>query len=227
MKLVAISDIHGKLPKHEAFLGAEAILLAGDICPVDDHDLYYQLSWLDTYFRKWLERQLYPVIGVPGNHDFVFEAWPEKVEALKLPWTNIRDKAYDFNGVRFYGTSWVPNLVGWAFYATPGKLANEFAKIPDNTDVLISHGPPFGLCDGIYEDGKDAYPPLDRAQIDHVGSKELRTALLERPEIDWVVCGHIHTGLHTPVKFGDTKIVNVSLLNEEYAVEFKPFFFEV
>jgi metallophosphoesterase superfamily enzyme len=50
------------------------LLIAGDICPVTNHDPEFQARWLRWEFREWLEsvpaRQK---VFIAGNHDLVFE----------------------------------------------------------------------------------------------------------------------------------------------------------
>src|SRR5262249_33524902 len=71
MKVVAVSDLHGNLP---AIPPCDLLLLAGDITPVRDHRLAHQAEWLDTTFRAWLNQvPARKVIGVAGNHDFIFQ----------------------------------------------------------------------------------------------------------------------------------------------------------
>ena len=100
------------------------------------------------------------------------------------------------------------------FNLTEKGLADKFASIPYDVDVLISHGPPynFGQTDVITE--KCVY-----ADGSHLGSISLADAITRtRPK--YVVFGHIHSGDHTPYErhIDNDKIiaVNVSRLDERY-----------
>src|SRR5436190_1982375 len=111
MKVVAVSDMHGILPEVPA---CDLLLLAGDITPVQDHDLSFQASWLGQEFRHWLKQvPARKVIGVAGNHDFIFQRLPEAVPP-DLPWTYLQDEGTEWEGLRVYGTPWQPVFFDWA-----------------------------------------------------------------------------------------------------------------
>ncbi len=81
MRLAALADLHGYLPRVPA---SDILLIAGDVCP-DDH-VEAQAAWLDTQFRRWLEGlAVDSVVAIAGNHDFVFQQAPVLV-AGDLPW---------------------------------------------------------------------------------------------------------------------------------------------
>jgi len=58
MLVTAVSDLHGFLPPIDP---CDLLLVAGDVCPVDDHRPPAQAMWLDTTFRRWLD-------AVPATH---------------------------------------------------------------------------------------------------------------------------------------------------------------
>ena len=50
-------------------------------------------------------------------------------------------------GVKVYGSPWQPWFGGWAFNLERGPdIAAKWALIPDDTDVLLTHGPPAGTA---------------------------------------------------------------------------------
>jgi Icc-related predicted phosphoesterase len=77
--------------------------------------------------------------------------------------------------------------------------------IPENLDVLITHGPPFGILDQT--------APGEA----HLGCEELRDAV-ERKKPRVHLFGHIHGGAGT-FENEATRFVNAAYLNERY----KPF----
>ena len=51
-----------------------------DLCPLRSHKDDYQAAWLDTEFRAWLAAvPAHKVVGVAGNHDWVFQRRPDLV----------------------------------------------------------------------------------------------------------------------------------------------------
>jgi Icc-related predicted phosphoesterase len=204
MKIVALSDLHGNLPPVPP---CDLLLLAGDLTPVEDHSLSFQAHWLNTAFRAWLAGlPARHIVGVAGNHDFIFERAPYLVPR-DLPWTYLEDEGEEWEGVRIYGTPWQPPFYDWAFNLPPEELRRKWARIPDDTDVLVLHGPPFGYGDGV---------PLRHGGLRRAGCPDLRERLeAVRPRL--AVFGHIHPGAGIYVCQG-TVLANVSLLDDAYRV---------
>ena len=100
--------------------------------------------------------------------------------------------------------------------ADEAALAGKYEAIPEGLDVLISHGPAYGLCDTVLS------PAWPGSPGQPLGSRALLAAV-RRVKPRWTLCGHIHTGSHTPVDGA----VNVSLLDEKYDMAYKPFEFIV
>src|SRR4051794_23583423 len=123
--------MHGMLPSR--LPGGDLLLLAGDLCPYGSNE--FQAQWLDVLFRWWLDRQPYThIVGVAGNHDFVFEAGAQPAD---LPWTYLQDSGCIIDGLAVWGTPWQPVMGDWAFNATRGDLDRRFALVPDSTDILV------------------------------------------------------------------------------------------
>jgi predicted phosphodiesterase len=208
MNIVALSDLHGYLPDN--IPACDLLLLAGDLCPIENHDHTFHAEWLDREFRAWLRRlPARQIIGIAGNHDLVFEREPELVPR-DLPWTYLQDSGVTWEGIKIWGTPWQPWFFDWAFNGQPEQLREIWAKIPDDTDILVVHGPPRGYGDGI---------PM-RQGIRHTGCPHL----LERiraiaPRL--VVFGHIHEG-RGQWTIGNTILANVTVLNEAYEPAYEP-----
>lgn len=229
IKASAVSDLHGNL--NFDVPECDILAIAGDICPVrESHHPVHQRHWLERTFYPWCESLVSSgparhVVFTPGNHDFVFEAGqsPEAPQGV----TCLIDRAAEIQGVKFYGTPWSVRFGRWAFMADDAELVAKYKGIPEGLDVLISHGPAYGLCDTVLS------PAWPGSPGQPLGSRALRTAI-ERVKPRRVLCGHIHTGSHDPVfaipwacsKQG-VEVVNVSLLDESYAPAYRPFEFTV
>lgn len=85
-----------------------------------------------------------------------------------------------------------------------GNLAQVFARIPEDIDVLITHSPPRGVCDdGVY--------PFERQ---HYGSQVLRERIEQiQPKLH--ICGHIHEG-YGQGRIGQTTVANVARMDAFY-----------
>lgn len=206
-RLVAFSDTH-----HADFdaidpSGHGTIVLAGDIMGSGYVKEEEGKEWLEKTFIPWCERNADKnIVLVPGNHDLYLEAhgaevkWPKNV-------TYLVNREANVNGLRVYGTPYTRLHANGAYEVGSRQLAEEFAKIPEGLDVLIAHTPPHVRGSTI------DYDPRSRA---YFGSAELTKAILEKkPKL--VICGHVHTGSHRPVRIGDSTVVNVSLVGADRA----------
>lgn len=203
MTVLATSDFHGRLPIITK--SCDLLLVGGDVCPMEDHSPAYQLRWLDKVFRSWLETtEAGSIIGVAGNHDFVFEKEPGAVAELELPWSYLQDEMAEVGGLRVYGTPWTPNLPRWAFHGgMDNRCGDHFDQIPHGLDILLSHGPMHGYADKLPEYG-------------YVGCKAMAKRVNKIKPRSFV-CGHIHEGAghyrHPHVEHG---VFNVAYLDEHY-----------
>lgn len=206
-RIVATSDLHGELP---TIPECDLLLLAGDLCPEGTPLL--QSQWLNTVFRDWLQKiPAKEIVGIAGNHDVVFEEENNSLIPRGLRWHYLKDHFLTVSGFKIYGTPW--QLPFWgAFNGDEKKLANVYENIPMDIDILISHGPPYGILDEV---------PINQ----HTGSKALRNKVFSiNPKL--VVCGHIHGS------FGNCQIdrmtfANVSLLNDEMEMANSPVIFDL
>lgn len=216
LRIVAMSDMHGLLPDPTELPKCDLLLIGGDICPTLNHRINYQEAWLDAEFRRWLH--LVPadaVVGVAGNHDFIFQLNPYRVP--KLPWTYLQDSGLNYKGLRIWGTPWTPTFGDWAFGLPDVNpqgvgLHVPYDQIPEGTDVVICHGPPFGFGDQTISG-------------ENVGSRTLLSRLdVVKPKL--VVFGHIHEGQGVYLTDGMT-LANVTLLNIYYKRAHDPYVTEI
>jgi|694.fasta_scaffold22898_6 Icc-related predicted phosphoesterase len=195
MKIVCVSDLHGFLPQ---IPDCDLLLLGGDYCPV----VKGQNFWFAQVFAPWIEMQskTKKIIGVAGNHDLLFEKKPELVPQME--WTYLQDSGYEWNGLKFWGSPWQPRFFDWAFNADEDELQQKWSLIPDDTDVLLLHGPPHGFGD------------FSTHGFEHTGSPSLLKRIEEiQPKL--VIAGHIHTG-YGVYEIGKTKFLSCAYVNDMY-----------
>jgi Icc-related predicted phosphoesterase len=149
-------------------------------------------------------------IFVAGNHDWLFER--DNVRARRLLSSNIiylQDSPVEIEGMKFYGSPWQPRFYDWAFNLMRGpEIAEKWALIPDDTEILITHGPPNGILDEV--------PRV--WGIEKTGCEELRKRIDELSKLGLLrlhVFGHIHCGYGT-MHTGGITFVNGSTCDEEY-----------
>jgi len=205
--IVAISDLHGTLPDIPP---CDLLLIAGDICPITNHDPSFQARWLRWDFREWLESvPARKNVFIAGNHDLVFEQMPELLPTT-WPATYLQDSGTEWEGLKIWGTPWQPWFFDWAFNLFEPELKKRWALIPPGTDILVVHGPPRGYGDGV----------PDTHGIRHTGSPALLERIEEiQPKI--AVFGHIHEG-RGEWRIGNTLMANVTILDERYHHVYEP-----
>lgn len=210
MRLVAISDTHGH---HDAL-----DLPAGDVLVhTGDFSRYGDLAEAEA-FLTWLTEQPHPhKLLIAGNHDFAAEKQPEAFRAL-VPdnVTYLQDSAVEVDGRTFYGAPWTPEFCSWAFMLERGEpIRTVWDKIPGTTDVLLTHGPPYGHND-LAKAFKSAH---QRA----VGCLELLHAVQRvRPLVH--IFGHIHEsyGASMSDEVPGTQFINASTCTLAYAPDNPP-----
>jgi predicted phosphodiesterase len=225
LKVSLISDTHTKHHLCENDLpGGDILIHAGDFMNTGYHKAEAEefFQWFDSinnYDTK---------IFIAGNHDRLMENDPTKMLGILTGYKTIEylqdeDLVLYFDGpngdcpednIRIYGSPWQPEFYNWAFNLPRNgeELKAKWNAIPDNTDILITHGPPFG------------YQDIPGGQSIRVGCDLLRYRVDEiRPKIH--VFGHIHGGWGHYYN-GHTHFFNASVLDERYLYTHSPFNFE-
>jgi Icc-related predicted phosphoesterase len=154
--IVCTSDLHEHLPDIPA---CDLLLIAGDVSFTLKGDLATKQAFLANDFKNWLERvPADEVVLVAGNHDQSIEKWGVP-DGLRCHY--LRDGGLELFGLRIWGTPWQPWFYDWAFNAPrrDGEefLASKFDAIPDDTDVVVAHGPPRGFGDRTGGQGGHAH----------------------------------------------------------------------
>lgn len=125
----------------------------------------------------------------------------------------LQESSITVEGLKIYGTPITPYFLNWAFNCHPGEdIEKHVNKIPSDVNILISHGPPYGILD-INTNGQHCGCPSLLAKVE-----KINPALL--------VCGHIHEG-YGQKSFSRTTFINASLLNEKYRNQNSPVVIEL
>ena len=208
MKFVAISDTHGKHRK--------LVLPAGDVL-IHAGDITYKGKKDEvTDFLNWFSIQKFKYkIFIAGNHDFYFDqASMKEIENLVPPGIfYLNDSGIEINGIQIWGSPVTPWFYNWAFNRHRGpEIRKHWELIPPGTDLLITHGPPYGFLDVL---------PNEQ----HAGCQDLlRTVLTLQPAFH--VFGHIHDSFGM-IRRSGINYVNASQVNEMYELAHRPVVFTI
>lgn len=229
IKIVCISDTHTKTDNLE--------LPKGDILIHSGDFTFGGLKKEVIKFNKFLQKQDFKYkIVIAGNHELTFDEkynscpdnWRSKEESLSC--TKIKELITDciylensginIMGYNVWGSPYTPKFCNWAFMRERGSdIKQIWDLIPKNTDILITHGPPYGIldeCDKLYNHGK----------IVHAGCEELLTAVTERVKPKYHIFGHIHEQ-YGILSLNETTFINASICNLRYKPDNKPIVIEL
>jgi Icc-related predicted phosphoesterase len=213
MIIDCIADLHGYYPELE---GGDLLIVAGDMTARHSHEEY-------LIFLNWMRNLNYKKkIFIAGNHDQFLQKFQDECfyKIVSDEVVYLQDCEEEFEGLKIWGSPWTLTFPGMnphckAFTVdTEEELAEKWALIPDDVDILITHGPPFGILD-----------KTDRGEC--VGSRSLahRIGKIDdggdgRKRLH--IFGHIHEAyggldISNPIYDRCTwKMINCSHVNERY-----------
>ena len=169
-------------------------------------------------FLKWFESQPHAIrIFCCGNHERFAETRPKafaELVAQHAPSCHyLHDRSIELGGLKWYGANWTPEFCNWHFMARRGlEIREHWDLIPEDTQVLITHGPSYGRLDLVpaeyVENGRDR----------HQGCEELSEAIKRLKDLKAHLHSHLHSqGCQTEVIDGVT-YVNAAVVDEDYRV---------
>ena len=144
MKITCISDTHtksiAKIPDSDVLVFAGDFSIRG-----------YEQDFMDFILKLEKIENVKEKVIIAGNHDFCMERQIKTEDAIRMinnPHIHyLNETGVKIDGYNFWGSPWTPWFHDWAFNMAPGTERLRWNKIPDDTDVLITHGPPFGILD--------------------------------------------------------------------------------
>lgn len=193
MLIDCISDLHGFKPE---LLGGDILIICGDLTARNKREEYDQ-------FNVWLSSLPYRCkVVIGGNHDGLLERKRVTIGNENIHY--LCDSGFEFEGLKIWGSPYTPKFANWYFMENRGQdIQRHWNLIPTDTNILVTHGPPYGIFDEIDDDV-------------HVGCQELRKAVQERIKPHIHCFGHIHECGGKIAKIGDTTYVNCSYVDERY-----------
>lgn len=201
IRIACFSDTHGqhKSPKIIDWFNknsGDILVYAGDFQLNNFDDGIDFLKWIAlTQFRK-------KVITF-GNHDGNYDIFTKEAEKFKDV-VILNQEAKKILGINFFASPYSPKFLNWWFMETEPELERLYARIPKNTEILITHTPAYGILD----EATNGYS---------LGSYALKKRIGELQKLKYHICGHVHEayGKH---KNGRLTSINCCVLNATYQV---------
>jgi Icc-related predicted phosphoesterase len=94
----------------------------------------------------------------------------------------------------------------------PNEIHRHWSEIPIDTDILLTHGPPYSILD-------------QSLRTPHLGCKELLKSVSTIVQPKLHVFGHVHGGhgqLKNEAELGKTLFVNASLCDSKFHIVHSP-----
>jgi len=209
MKILFISDTHGQHRRLKNLPEADMLIHSGDISKRgEDHEVEDFIKWFSVQDFQYK-------IFIAGNHDFYFE--DETISRIQrmLPQNvyYLCNSNINIEGLNIWGSPVTPTFFNWAFNVDRGKdIAKYWSEIPNATNILITHGPPYGILD------------LTKAGINAGCEELLKKVKSIKPK--YHLFGHMHEGYGVYAD-AHTTYINGSVLDEKYTIANEPILFEI
>lgn len=209
MKLVAISDIHSQ--SYDVNIpDGDILVIAGDLCAYGNiSELIVLNDWLRTLPHKR------KIITAGNNDKYIFDCPYDAKKILTHGELYLHEPfQFEVDGKIFNGfaSPYSKEFGNWYFMHHDNSEGERlWSQVPDDTDLLVTHGPPYGLLDKL------APQYIRRGEDSNVGSTTLLKAVKRvNPAIH--IFGHIHSRQGV-IRNGNTVFVNAALCNEQYRPE--------
>ena len=198
--LCLFSDTHAlhrdlEMPK------ATAYVCAGDFT------MFSKPRSLIADFNVWLGELRGPVVLIPGNHESFLEEDPSARSMLSNA-TVLINQAVQIMGLQIWGSPITTHDGGAFGMSSPIARRRILAAIPEDTDIIITHTPAYGILDST------------PGSAHHAGCMEVLRAV-QRVQPMMHVSGHIH-GAYGTEELDGTLFANAALLGIEGGIEFSP-----
>ncbi|KAH0786308.1 metallophosphoesterase domain-containing protein 1 [Histomonas meleagridis] len=229
IRLLCLSDTHGmheQIPQEQLFK-CDILIFAGDFSNLGNpKEVASFVKWIDALGIK-------NNIVIAGNSDLPFET--KKLEHFRniyqsysktnIPIEDVKNYVLDdknitylehnscvIDGIKIFGSPYQPEFKDLAFNMYGNDAVSRWSDVPNDADIIITHGPPKEIGDTT-------------STGFHAGCPELRKAI-EKAKPALCIFGHIHEA-HSIQTIGETLYCNVSILDGKNHVANKPTYIDM
>jgi Icc-related predicted phosphoesterase len=211
MKICCLSDTHNNFPDLSLYSG-DIIIHCGDIS-IRGLELE-----IEIFLKEFAKTKFKHKIMIPGNHDFMFENDWKNAKKLcdKHEIICLNDSGININGINIWGSPITPTYQNWAFNRNSNDIVNHWKLIPNDTNILITHGPPKGVgslseIEKVYFRKNTLGEERKAKTKEDVGCDQLKK-VVDKIKPKFHLFGHIHSG-YGIYKNQHTTFINCSMNN--------------
>jgi Icc-related predicted phosphoesterase len=201
MRIWHISDthtFHGYLKVPD---GIDMVIFSGDCSnprepSINEQEVRNFITWYASLPIKYK-------IFVAGNHDTSIEAgYITKDNFVQAGIIHLENESIEIEGLKIWGSPYTPSFgYGWAYNKKRSSLHDLWQTIPEDTDIVVIHGPPAGILDLSYDRDN---------RLEMCGCAALRKRMRAlKPRL--VCFGHIHnmTGIENAgyISYSDERTI--------------------
>ncbi len=180
MKIWFISDTHNE------HLGLQVPQADMDIhCGDESTQKKTELNEPESrrFFDWYANLDIATKVFVPGNHSTAIAQG--KVTPVDYPDVHfLLHESITLSGLRLFGSPYTPVFHDWAYMQKRSRMDQAWQKVPADTDILITHGPPKGVLDLTHD--------MNSTGLAQVGCAALRRHVENRITPAIHAFGHLH-----------------------------------
>ena len=225
MRITTLSDTHGRHLELDDtyFPGGDLIIHAGDFLKFGTYKLEFRsfCTWLELFHNY--EKRLF----IAGNHDIYVSEEPDLIKhMLKQNYrlvNYLQDEEYVYGKsaneiVKIYGSPYSPTMEGDHVFVEDRDsemIRRKWNEIPEDTDILVTHSPPYGVLDHLISFDED---------LGNIGCRFLAERVKQvKPKIH--IFGHCHG--EEPYHFdGETHYINAAIMDDKHFWHRNPITFD-
>lgn len=160
LTFVCLSDTHSQHNKIKSLPPGDVLLHTGDFTYHGKRNEVENFNdWLGKIATIYKHR-----VVIAGNHEITFDIEHEnflkprffgcqddfKFQDIKDILTNctyLEHQSTEIEGIKIFGTPYQPWFHDWGFNRSPQELEKLMNEIPEDSDIVLTHGPPKGILD--------------------------------------------------------------------------------
>lgn len=181
--ILHFSDTHNK---HREFIlpnNIDIAIFSGDCS--NPMDPYKNEAEVRDFIKWYGSLDIKYKIFVAGNHDSSIEKrLISKFDFAAEGIIYLENDFTEIDGIKIWGSPITPTFGNWSFMKNRAKLHDLWQTIPEDTDIIVVHGPPQGVLDLSCN---------RENQFEMCGCKAL-TKRVKQIEPKYCMFGHIHNG---------------------------------